>query len=371
MAQFIKLLTAAGIIVGVLDMILKNRWKLGDKFQQGFSMMGSMMISMVGILMIAPATASFLRNIGTPFFHAIHMDPSVLSIFLGCDMGGYVLSQALAEDPAVGLLLGMITAGMFGGALTFTIPLGFGVLDRDVIPNFSTGALFGLGCIPVGNLVGGLILGIPLFRIIWNSLPVIILAVLIIIGLIKAPRRMVWLMERLSIVIKLLGLVGIVLGCLDYLLGITLVPDMEPLMDSMKLVCQMTITMTGMLPVMELMSRFLKVPLTWVGDRIGLDRISVSGIIFTMVSCVPVFPMMKEMNTRGQIVNGAWAILVAAVFGSQLGMAMSACPEVLPAMIAAKFAAGICSIIAICFYTRDVAGAAEGSKTECTAAASK
>lgn len=366
MEQFIKLLTAIGIITGVIDMVLKNRMKLGDKFQQGFVMMGSMMISMVGILMLAPATASFLKNAGTPIFHALHMDPSVLSIFFSCDMGGYALSQSLAEDPAIGLMLGMITSGMFGGALTFSIPLGFGVLDKTVINNFSKGALFGLGCIPVGNLVGGMILGIPVLRIIWNSLPVFILSAFIIFGLIKAPGRMVWMMKHLAIVIKFLGLLGIVLGSLEYLFGLTIISGMDSMMDSMQLVCQMTITMVGMLPIMELMSRFLKVPLTWFGNLIGLNTISVSGIIFSLVSCVPVFPMMKEMNTRGQMINSAWAILVAAVFGSQLGMAMSACPEVLPALIVGKLTAGIAGIIAICFYTRE-----KPTATARTAVASK
>ena len=353
MEQLIKLLTAFGILAGILDMILKNRWKLGDKFQQGFSMMGSMMLSMAGILMIAPAAASVLRNAGTPFFRSIHMDPSVLSIFFGCDMGGYALSQSLADDPAVGLLLGMITAGMFGGALTFTIPLGFGVLEPEVIPNFSKGALFGLGCIPVGNLVGGLILEIPFATIVWNSLPVILLSILIIIGMTKAPDRMVKIMEYLAIAIKILGLAGIAAGCTDYLLGVTLIPDMDPLMDSMLLVCQMTVTMIGMLPVMELLSRLLKSPLTWIGSRMGLDPVSVSGLIFSLVSCAPVFPMMRRMNTRGQILNGTWAILLAAVFGSQLGMAMSACPEVLPAMFAGKFAAGITGAAAVLLFTRN------------------
>lgn len=346
------MLTTFGILAGVLDMVLKNQWKLGDKFQQGFNMMGSMMMSMVGILMIAPATAAFLKNIGTPFFHALNMDPSVLSILFSCDMGGFALSQSLAEDPAVGLMLGMITAGMFGGALTFTIPLGFGILGREVIPNFSRGALFGLGCIPIGNLIGGLILGIPFITIVWNSLPVIILSLLIIIGMIKLPDKMVKLMEGLAFLIKLLGLAGIVLGCLDYLLNITIFPDMEPLMDAMLLVCQMTITMIGMLPVMELVSRLLKTPLTWIGNCIGLDVISISGLLFTLVSCAPVFPMMKRMNTKGQIINGTWAILVAAVFGSQLGLAMSACPEVLPALFAGKFAAGITGIIAVLLFLK-------------------
>ena len=352
MEQLIKLLTAFGIISGALDMILKNRWKLGDKFQQGFSMMGSMMISMIGILMIAPAAAVFLKNAGVPFFHALKMDPSVLSIFFSCDMGGYALSQSLAEDPAIGLMLGMITAGMFGGALTFTIPLGFGVLEKEVLPNFSKGALFGLGCIPIGNIVGGLILNISLSSIIWNSLPVILLSILIIVGMTLLPDIMIKLMEMLALLIKLLGLIGIVLGALNYLLQITLIPHMDSLMDSMLLVCQMTVTMIGMLPVMELVSRFLKTPLTWIGSKIGLDAISISGILFSLVSCVPVFPMMKRMNARGQIVNGTWAILVAAVFGSQLGLAMGACPEVLPALLAGKFAAGLTGIIIVLFTTK-------------------
>lgn len=352
MEQFIKLLTAFGIIIGIIDMILKNRWKLGDKFQQGFSIMGSMMISMVGILMIAPAAAAALQNTATPFFRSIHMDPSILSIFFSCDMGGYALSQSLADDPAVGLLLGMITAGMFGGALTFTIPLGFGVLEREVIPNFSKGVLFGLGCIPVGNLAGGLILGIPILTILWNSLPVIILSFFIIIGMVKAPDHMVRLMELLGIGIKILGLVGILSGCLDYLLNITLIPYMDSLMDSMLLVCQMTVTLIGMLPVMELVSRLLKQPMEKIGNMIGLDSVSISGMLFTLVSCSPVFPMMKRMNQKGQIINGTWAILVAAIFGSQLSMAMSACPEVLPAMFAGKLAAGITGVIVVLIFIR-------------------
>lgn len=352
MEQIIKLFTALGIILGVADMILRNRWKLGDKFQQGFSMMGSMMISMAGILMIAPATAAFLNHTGAPLFRAIHMDPAVLSIFFSCDMGGFSLSQSLADDPSVGLMLGMITAGMFGGALTFSIPLGFGILEKEVIPNFSKGVLFGLGCIPVGNLVGGAILGIPLTRIVWNSLPVLVLSILIIIGMSTVPAKMVRIMELLAMAIKLLGLAGIVLGSLNYLLNITIVPDMEPLMSAMQLVCQMTVTMIGMLPIMELVSRFLKVPLTWAGNKVGLDAISISGILFSLVSCAPVFPMMKRMNARGQMINAAWAILVAAVFGSQLGLAMGACPEVIPALFAGKFAAGIVGILVILFFTR-------------------
>lgn len=352
MEYVIKSLTAFGIVIGAIDMILKNRWKLGDKFQQGFSMMGSMMFSMVGIIMIAPTVAIILKNNCVPFLRALHMDPSILSIFFSCDMGGYALSQSLADNPSIGIMNGIITAGMFGGALSFTIPLGFGMLEQEVIPNFSKGVLFGLGCIPIGNLIGGTILNIPLISIIWNSLPVIILSVLIIIGITLAPAKMVKAMEILAICIKILGIIGFVLGSLNYLLDVTIIPGMDSLTDSMLLVCEMTITMIGMLPLTELISRILKKPLQYIGTKIGLDTVSVSGLILSTVSCTPVFPMMKRMYPRGQIINGAWAILVSAVFGSQLGLTLNACPEALPALFAGKFAAGFFSIFIITLYDR-------------------
>ena len=258
MEYIVKLLTTFGIIAGAVDLLfLKGKWKLGEKFQQGFEMIFS------------------------------------------CDMGGYALAQSLADDPATGLILGL-----------------------------------------------------SLRTIIWNSLPVLILSVFIIIGMIRSAEKMVHLMDLLASAMRILGIVGIVLGALDYLLGVTIIPDMDSLMDSMLLVCQMTVTMIGMLPVMELVSRLLKKPLEAAGRRAGLDAVSISGMIFSLVSCAPVFPMMKEMNLKGQIVNGAWAILVAAVFGSQLGLAMSSCPEVLPALLSGKLAAGIAGTAAILVFCR-------------------
>lgn len=363
MEYIVKLLTTFGIIAGAVDLLfLKGKWKLGEKFQQGFEMIGSMMLSMTGILMLAPAAASLLEHTGVSFLRSIRMDPSVLSIFFSCDMGGYALAQSLADDPATGLMLGMVTAGMFGGALNFTIPLGFGIIDKSAIPGFSKGVLFGLGFIPAGNLVSGLILGLSLRTIIWNSLPVLILSVFIIIGMIRSAEKMVHLMDLLASAMRILGIVGIVLGALDYLLGVTIIPDMDSLMDSMLLVCQMTVTMIGMLPVMELVSRLLKKPLEAAGRRAGLDAVSISGMIFSLVSCAPVFPMMKEMNLKGQIINGAWAILVAAVFGSQLGLAMSSCPEVLPALLSGKLAAGIAGTAAILVFCRAEDSAPDGSR---------
>ena len=71
-------------------------------------------------------------------------------------MGGYQMAKSLAEDPQVGMMLGGITAGMFGGTLTFSIPLGFSLIQGDARKSLSKGMLIGIGCIPVGSIAGGI-----------------------------------------------------------------------------------------------------------------------------------------------------------------------------------------------------------------------
>ena len=73
--------------------------------------------------------------------------------------------------------LGVVTDGMFGGTLTFTIPLGFGLIEKEDVPWCSRGILIGVGCIPVGSIVSGLLLQIPVREVLWNSLPVLLMSV--------------------------------------------------------------------------------------------------------------------------------------------------------------------------------------------------
>lgn len=180
----------------------------------------------------------------------------------------------------------------------------------------------GVGCIPVGSIVSGLLLQIPVREVLWNSLPVLLMSVLIVYGMCRIPEKMISIMEKLGRVIECIGLIGIAAGSMEYLTGWEIIPGMEPLMDSMQVVCQITITLIGMFPVLELFTRILKNPLNRLGDKVGLDVTSVSGMIFSLASSVPVFSLMKNMTKKGIIVNTAWIVLVSGMFGSQLGLVL-------------------------------------------------
>jgi len=345
MEQFISVITIFGILAGSFDAIIGYRYKVGDKFRQGFSMIGPMMLSMAGIMTIAPVIAIIVRPAANLLSDFFHIDPSVLSVILCCDMGGYPLAMSLTENHAVGLLMGVIVSGMIGGTLTFTIPMGYELLGQDTLKYFMKGVLIGVGCIPVGCLVGGILLGIPLPIILYNCLPVIILSGLIGFGMKKTPDLMLGIMKRLGKAVECISIAGIVLGCMEYLFHIPALSGLDPLMDSMLVICKMAVTLIGMFPAMTILSRLFEKPLKLLGKRMNLDADATLGLLFTMVSSVPVFPMLNKMSKKGIIINSAWFVAVSAVFGSQLGLVMGTCPEILPAFFAAKIVTGLAVIL--------------------------
>ena len=79
------------------------------------------------------------------------------------------------------------------------IPLGFGLIEKEDVPWFSRGILIGVGCIPVGSIVSGLLLQIPVREVLWNSLPVLLMSVLIVYGMCRIPEKMISIMEKLRV----------------------------------------------------------------------------------------------------------------------------------------------------------------------------
>ena len=49
-------------VLGALDRILGNRFGLGKEFERGFELFGSMSLSMIGMLVMAPAIGVWLTE---------------------------------------------------------------------------------------------------------------------------------------------------------------------------------------------------------------------------------------------------------------------------------------------------------------------
>ena len=77
------------------------------------------------------------------------------------------------------------------------------------------------------------------------------------------------------------------------------------------------------------------------GGKIGLNAMSISGMLFSFISLMPVFAIMKEMNPRGKIVCTAFFVGSTCVFGGHLSYVAAEAPEYMVSMIAGKLTAAV------------------------------
>lgn len=126
MNEVLMIVMAAGAVLGGFDRLRGNKWGFGDKFETGFMLLGSMALSMVGMICIAPVLAQWLGNVIVPLYRLIGVDPAMFGSLLSIDMGGYQLALELAEDPQLGNYAGLVVASIFGCTLVFTTPWAWG-----------------------------------------------------------------------------------------------------------------------------------------------------------------------------------------------------------------------------------------------------
>ena len=151
---------AAGAVLGGVDRICGNRLGLGKRFEEGFMLLGATALSMAGIICLAPLLFGFLEHMIAPLWNGIGLDPAPLGGILAIDMGGYQLAQGLAQKEEMANYAGIVIGATFGCTVTFTIPVGMGMIEKKERPLFAKGMLIGLGVMPAALLLGGLFCGL-------------------------------------------------------------------------------------------------------------------------------------------------------------------------------------------------------------------
>ena len=348
--QIIKIIIAIGLAIGGISFCVNPDFRLGKKFQEGFAMAGQMMLSIAGIMTIAPVLAEILKPVVVPVFRLIGADPACFAIFFGCDMGGYPLAVSLAESQDVAKMMGLAPAAMIGGTLTFAIPVGKAMLTDDEFHLFSKGMLIGVMTIPIGTIAGGFIQGNAWNIVLINNIPIIVFSVLLTIGFKVCQEQLVRAADMFGKMITKIGLIGLIAGGFTYMTGITVIPGMPSVMDGMTTVCGMVFILAGTMPLLEIFTRAASEPLNRIGRKAGMDAVSMSGIIFTIASCVPTFAMMKNMTKRGIVINSAWIVTCVGLLGSQIGFVLQEAPEMLVPFVSTKLISGaVCMAIAFRF----------------------
>ncbi|MBS5787992.1 MAG: ethanolamine utilization protein EutH [Clostridioides difficile] len=331
--------------LGAIDKCIGNKFGLGEQFEEGIMAMGSLAVAMVGVICLAPVLANVLRPVVVPVFDMLGADPAMFAgSLLANDMGGAPLAMELAKDPQAGLFGGLIIGATMGATIVFIIPVALGIIEKEDQRFLATGILAGIITIPVGAFVGGIVAGFPVMMVIKNLVPIILFAAIIALGLIKFESAMIkgftYFGKGVVIVITL----GLAAAIVEALTGIVIIKGMNPIKDGIEIVGDIAIVLAGAFPLVFVITKVFNKPLMALGKVLGINDIAAAGLVASLANCIPMLGMMKDMDDRGKIINVAFAVSAAFVFGDHLGFTAGFNQEMITPMIIAKLVGGITAV---------------------------
>jgi ethanolamine transporter len=355
--------------LGGIDYFIGKKLGLGIKYEEGFMAMGALTMNMAGAVCIAPVLGVWLRPVLAPVFEVFGASPAMFATsILACDMGGFPLAMNLAgaklidsvytgsqEVLRAGNFAGMILGSMMGPTIVFSIPVGLGIIQLEDRPFLGKGILIGLCTIPLGCLAGGAVAGYPFVWMFQNLIPVIIFAAVIAVGLIFFQKAMITIFLWFGRFIVAFLTISLVIAGIEYFGGVTIISATDKLsgevvkMDNIEsafiVVGQIAVVLAGAFVLVNLLIKFFGKPLEKIGGLMGVNKDAAAGLVATLANNIAMFQIMKDMDDRGKVINVAFAVSAAFVFGDHLGFCGGNAPSMISAMVVGKLVGGITAVI--------------------------
>ena len=349
------------MLVGAIDKIRGNKLGYGEKFDEGFNAMGPLAASMAGVVAAAPVLAIILQPIIVPIYSLFGADATMfVTTLLACYMGGYPLAMQMAGNEAIGNFSGLILGTMMGPTLVFTIPVALSIIKKEDRPYLGAGIFAGMITIPIGCIVGGLVMNLTPYKldvvtIIQNLIPVIIIAALIVVGLWVAPLKMINGFSKFGSGVTIVITIFTAIAVFEYqtgikfpLLNIMVEADADgvvPLENGLLTCGIISIVLIGAFPMVEWITRTFGGALEALGKKFGMNEQSSAGLVATLANNIAMFNIMGDMNPKGKLLNVAFAVSAAFVFGDHLGFTAGVNQDMILPMIIGKLVAGVTAFI--------------------------
>ena len=346
---------------GAIDKIMGNKFGYGEQFEEGLNCMGPLAVSMAGVVAVAPLLALVLNPIVGPLYNLVGADAAMFATtLLACDMGGYPLAMQMAANEAIGNYAGLILGSMMGPTIVFTIPVALGIIDPEDRSYLGAGTLVGVVTIPVGCIVGGFCMNamtsykLSVGDILMNMIPVAIIALAIAAGLWFAPSAMMKGFDKFGTGVTIFITAVTAIAIFEYNTGI-----LFPLFNAVNaydagtsglasglLTCgNIAIVLAGAYPMVKFITDKFGKALEKLGAMLGMNAAGSAGLVATLANNIAMFNILKDMNPKGKLLNCAFAVSAAFVFGDHLGFCAGNNAELIGPMVVAKLVAGILAVV--------------------------
>ena len=331
--------------IGAVDYVIGNKIGVGKEFEKAFSLFGPMALSMLGMIVLAPAIGVWLTPFFEKFYNVFGIDPSIIpaSLFAN-DMGGAPLAQAVCKSENIGNYNALVVSSMMGCVISYTIPFALGVVKREQRKELFFGLLCGIITIPIGCFVSGLLCKLHPLTILLNLLPLIILSVIIGAALILIPKICIKCFAAFGAFIKVLTIIGLFCAIFTFLTKKEINPHFDTLENAALICVNACITLSGALPLMFIVSKLLHNPLNKMASHIGINGISALAFLSSLVTNALTFGVMDKMDKKGTVLNSAFAVSAAFAFGGHLAFTMAIDGHYVMPMIVGKLISGICAV---------------------------
>ncbi len=341
-------------VIGAVDYVIGCKFGIGRAFEKGYMLLGTMALSMIGMIVISPWIAELVKPALDFMADTLRLDPSIVpaSLFAN-DMGGAPLSVEVARNSEMGLFNALVVSSMMGCTISFTIPFALGLVRKEQERSFILGLLSGIVTIPVGCFVAGLVCGLPILALLWNLLPLVVIAGLIAFGLLKAPNVCVKIFRVFGFLVKALVVAGLLLGIAEVVLDRKIIRSLAPIEEGAMICLNASIFLAGALSLMHCVSALLGKPLKALGRKVGINEHAAVGLLSCLITNATVFSSMDQMDDKGTMVNSAFAVSAAFVFGGHMAFTIAFdAAYVLPMVVGKLVAGGLALAVAFLLYKK-------------------
>ena len=105
------------------------------------------------------------------------------------------------------------------------------------------------------------------------------------------------------------------------------------------------VTLSGMLPLMAVVTKLLRKPAQRLGKKMGVNEVAMVSFLASSVSVTTIFGAMEKMNPKGVVLNAAFSVSAAFVFGSHLAFTMAVNRDYLAPVMVGKLLCGVCAVL--------------------------
>jgi ethanolamine transporter len=354
MESIVTLIVGVFFVIGLIDYGFNNKLGLGNFLEDGVKAMGSLAISMVGILSLTPFISKFANNYIVPYFSDKAIDTSIItSSILAVDMGAFKIAEEIGRNKEMIFFSGILISSIIGCTISFTIPLALGIINKKDINIFCKGILCGVITTPIGLFIGGLLLKIELKTILINLLPIIIISIIIGISLLKFQSKVIKTFNYIANSIIVIGLIGFSIQGFTSITGIVVLKDLLPLKEALNIVGRIALFLGGANVLLEIIKKILKKWFNKIGGLLKINEDSIGALIGSLASAVIVFNNFHKLDNRGKVITAAFSVAGAYVLGGQLAYVAVEGKEVVPIYIITKLISGIAAIALALYITRN------------------